>query len=231
MYDRAQVRPATDRLWGVMRAALGFGPESLTRSDDPWEDWRSPDLLFSQTCGLPFRMELHERLHLIGAPDHQLDGCPAGFYRSVFLARKDDPRDVVSRFEGATLAFNSRDSQSGWAAPIAEGIGFSPGPETGSHRDSARAVADGRAEITALDAVTWEMLKTHDDFAGELKVVGWTKPTPALPFVTARPDMIEPLGDALDHALGTLTPSEKATLHLYRRVYIAKEDYMNIPLP
>lgn len=43
--------------------------------------------------------------------------CPAGYYNSVFIARRDDPRRNSPDFTCATFAYNEPMSQSGWAAP------------------------------------------------------------------------------------------------------------------
>ena len=54
MYDMPPLRAANDAFWTAIRAELGYGPEHLTRTDDPWPVWQSPDLLFAQTCGWKF---------------------------------------------------------------------------------------------------------------------------------------------------------------------------------
>ena len=61
MYDRPETAAANDRLWQGVRTRLGEGPEHLVRAGDPWEHWQSPDLLLSQTCGLPFRSDFMTR--------------------------------------------------------------------------------------------------------------------------------------------------------------------------
>ena len=70
------VPAANEALWMQTRCALGYGPDRLTQSDDFWQIWQDPDLLFSQTCGYPFRARLHKQVQLIGTPDYGLPGCP-----------------------------------------------------------------------------------------------------------------------------------------------------------
>ena len=77
-------------------------PEGLQRDpDDLWSQWTSPDLVFSQTCGFPYRARLHGSVTLIGTPDFGVEDCPPGYYRSVLVARADDPRDTVAEFDGS----------------------------------------------------------------------------------------------------------------------------------
>ncbi len=194
MYDRAETAAANDRLWAAIRDRLRAeglaAPDALTRgADDLWPQWTSPDLVFSQTCGFPYRARLHGKVTLIGTPDFGVEGAPPGHYRSMFVARADDPRQSVKAFDGAAFAYNEDLSQSGWAAPQTHaarlGIRLPPALKTGAHRLSALAVLDGRADIAALDAVTWRMLRRWDAFAAELKVVGMTDPTPGLPYIAA----------------------------------------------
>ncbi|MFN3646541.1 MAG: hypothetical protein ACK4S2_08505, partial [Gemmobacter sp.] len=64
MYDRPEVQAANDRLWaGIrdrLRAAGLAAPETLVRGRWPlWDHWTAPDLVLSQTCGLPYRSRLH----------------------------------------------------------------------------------------------------------------------------------------------------------------------------
>ena len=62
MYDMPHLRGAHDRYWTAIRDALGYGPDALTRGGDPWAEWQSPDLLLGQTCGLPYRARLHDKV-------------------------------------------------------------------------------------------------------------------------------------------------------------------------
>ena len=111
MYDMAPLQGANDRFWALIRDALGFGPQTLSRDGDPWDIWRSPDLLFAQTCGLPFRARLQGQVQLIGTPDYGLKGCPPGHYCSVLVARAEDPRADLGEFSGARFAYNEALSQ------------------------------------------------------------------------------------------------------------------------
>src|SRR5690606_38179190 len=168
MYDWPQVHAEHDRLWSLVRAALAeegiAAPERLTRDASLWTLWESPDLLLGQTCGMPFRTRLHGRVSLVATPDYALPGAAPGWYYSVFVARRDDPGEAHG-FTHRRLACNGRAGQSGGPGPQNEmarrGLSFPHPRHTGAHRDSARAVAEGRADIAAIDAASWRLIEAH----------------------------------------------------------------------
>ena len=98
------------------------------------------------------------------------------------MARTDDPRATPADFAEAPFAYNEPLSQSGWAAPqnhaAAHGFTFTNTIQTGGHVLSARAVAEGKADIAALDALTWALIQRHDPFATTLREIARTEPTP-----------------------------------------------------
>jgi ABC-type phosphate/phosphonate transport system substrate-binding protein len=240
MYDFGPVQAANDRLWaGIrdgLRAAGHAAPEALTRGEGAyWAAWQSPDLVLSQTCGYPYRARLHGHVTLVATPDYALPGCPPGHYRSVLVARADDPRDRIEDLAPARMAWNEDLSQSGWAAPATHllSLGLTPRPvlRTGGHRLSAQAVAEGRADWAALDALTWALMQGQEPAATRLKVIGQTTPTPALPFIAAAGADRPALLSALRRALADLSPQDRATLHLQGLVEIPAEAYLAVPTP
>ncbi len=240
MYDRPQARAANDRLWALIRDLLRTNgltaPDALTRGADAyWNAWTAPNLTLSQTCGFPYRTTLHDKVTLIGTPDYGVSGCPPGYYRSVMVARADDPRHDLIQFDTAPLAFNEDQSQSGWAAPQTHaarlGITLPPRIRSGSHILSARAVAEGRADIAAIDAVTWDMITQWDPFAANLKLVGATDPTPGLPYIAAPgtdPDALFPL---IASAIAALPQPDRKILRLKGLIRIPTASYRTIPTP
>lgn len=238
MYDRPETAAANDALWSLLRDALRdmgqAAPDGLSRGDLAyWDGWLSPDLLFSQTCSLPFRTKLAGRVTIIATPDYGLDGCPAGFYRSVYIARRGSNVDQLQDAAGADFAYNEALSHSGWAAPyadhLARGLRLVPTLRTGEHRSSALAVAEGRADYAAIDALTWHMINAYDRFSGQLKVIGTTPSSPALPYITLQDPAA--LRAALAQAIGALSISHRANLHLRGLVDIATEQYLTLPIP
>ena len=235
MYDRPEAQGANDRFWQAIRGALGEGPETLTRGGDPWDHWQAPDLVLSQTCGYPYRARLHGHVGLVGTPDYGLEDCPPGHYRSIFVARADDPRTDPAEFADSVFAYNEPLSQSGWAAPAhyakLRGYTFDNPLKTGGHALSARAVAERRADLAALDALSWRMVRAHDAFAGALKEIARTDPTPVLPYITAASRDPAPLFAAISAAIDTLSKADRDTLSLRGIVAIPPEAYLAVPTP
>jgi ABC-type phosphate/phosphonate transport system substrate-binding protein len=240
MYDLDHTRAANDRLWALIRDGLRArgldAPEALTRGEAAyWPAWEAPDLVLSQTCGYPFRARLHGRVAYVGTPDYGVPGCPAGHYRSVFVARADDPREGLQAFDGAAFAFNEDLSQSGWAAPQVHarrlGLRLPPALRTGGHRLSALAVADGRADLAALDAVTWALMQDADPLARRLRVVGLTAPTPGLPVIAALGANADATFAALADAIPALDPDDRVTLRLTGLHRLPEAAYLAVPNP
>jgi ABC-type phosphate/phosphonate transport system substrate-binding protein len=240
MYDPAPLQGANDRFWSLIRDGLltrGIAaPAALARGvDDLWPLWTAPDLVLAQTCGFPYRARLHGRVTLVGTPDYGVEGCAPGHYCSVIVARRDDARNDLVAFDGAALAFNDALSQSGWAAPQAAaaeaGIALRAGPLTGAHRASIRAVAGGRADLAAIDAVTWGILQDIEPACALLKVVARTAPTPGLPLIAAPGADGPATFAAVAQAIAALAPGDRAALRLRGIVAIPADSYLAVPIP
>ena len=237
MYDRPETARANDRLWAATRDRLRAdgldAPEALTRGADPWAIWRAPELVLAQTCGLPFRAHLHPDVQLVGTPDYGLPGCPPGHYASVFVARSGEARRALPAFAGHPFAVNDGLSQSGWAAPVAHVPALARGPVvvTGGHRASARAVAEGRADLAALDAQSWRLIRRHDPFAAGLVEVARTAPSPGLPLICAPGQPAGAIARAVAAAIEALSAGDRATLDIAGFVTIPAADYITLPLP
>ncbi len=240
MYDRPETAGAWDRLWSRIRDGLRAAgldaPETLTRgADDLWQQWTAPDLALSQTCGFPYRARLHGRVTLVGTPDFGLPGCAPGYYRSVFVARADDPRRDLADFDGAAFAYNEALSQSGWAAPQTHvsrlGLRLHPVVQTGAHALSARAVAQGQADLAALDAVTWRMLRRWVPEAGTLREVALTDPTPGLPCIAHLGTDAPALRAIVAAAIAAMDAGDRDCTGLRGIVWIPPEAYLAVPTP
>jgi hypothetical protein len=238
MYDWEEVRPSTDRFWALIRTGLGragiAAPVDLHRGD-PWPVWSDPGLVLSQTCGFPYRTHLHGRVVLVGTPDYGLPDVPAGYYYSALVVHRDRAGDWTEFLSGR-LAINGADSQSGWAAPQNHAAAFDARfhdlLETGSHLESARAVAEGRADIAAVDAVTWRFIQRfRNRTAARLRVLATTAPTPGLPMITAAGNDAAAIAAAVGAAINDLDAPDRAALGLRGLVAIPAEAYLAVPTP
>lgn len=234
MYDRPETRAANDRYWDLIAEALADlgqdAPQKLDRESDPWDVWQSPNLVLSQTCGLPFRAKLHEHVSLAATPVWEIN-APAGHYFSVLVTKHGFDTAIAD----ATIAVNEPLSQSGWAAPsdwaIRQGTQFKSTLLTGAHIASAKAVAEGKADIAAIDAVTWTMIKRWDSFAKNLKEFAQTRPTPTLPYITSKQNNPDTIYKAVCSAIATLSKSDAELLCLKSAIQLNKADYLAEPLP
>lgn len=225
MYDHPGQHAANDALWRAIAAALRDSgidaPETLDRSRSVEDIWRDPHLLFAQACGYPLVTMPDLTLQVVAAPIYDV---PYG--GSVVVARADDGGDGIAAFRGRVAAVNGRNSNTGYnllralVAPHArDGRFFTVVVETGAHHASAAAVRDGRADIAAIDAVTFATWQRYEpDLAAALRIVTTTAPSPTLPFVTAAgtpPAVVAALRAALGQAVADPAPAPaRAALRL-----------------
>lgn len=235
MYDRPELRAQTDLYWRLIRDELRergvFAPDGLWRGEDLWSLWRSPELVFAQTCGMPYRAQLHGEVSLVATPDYDLPGCEPGEYNSVVITREGvSDREAL----GGTWVINEALSQSGWGALAVwlgqQGIALKRPALSGSHAGSAQAVASGEADLAAIDALTWALLQRFGETRG-LREIARTDPTPTLPYITAKGAAAEPVFDAVSAAVAELPGDVAEALSLRGVVRISHERYMALPIP
>jgi ABC-type phosphate/phosphonate transport system substrate-binding protein len=167
--------------------------------------WRHPRLLFAQACWGPMEFGLAPYVQVVGQPDYsEFDGGEGVFYSSVVLMRRGEGGAAaahpgggaamlpVGKLRGRRLAYNSPDSMSGYLAleRDLEAAGermaiFPEAIETGGHRASIKAVAEGRADICAIDCRSWDMAKRYEPAAVSLVPVGWTARRKGLPYIAS----------------------------------------------
>ena len=234
MYDRPENRAAHDALWYHIRATLGYGPDTLDRATPYDEGWGRSDLLLGQICNLPYRTQFIDKVTPIACADYGLEDTPAGYYHSVFVVRAQDADRGLAPATLGRFAYNDAMSQSGWGSPLAavaaKGLKFHTTLRTGAHVDSMKAVAEGRADLACIDAVTWRMLGAWEPQARDLRVIGRTRATPSMTFITAKDTDPAPLCDAIRAAILALAPEHQSTLGLRGIKELAPSAY-NLPIP
>jgi ABC-type phosphate/phosphonate transport system substrate-binding protein len=189
---------ATAALWdGLARhlRSAGIADVPAARLAEPVlpDHWLESGLLLSQTCGYPLRHVLKDRVRLVATPCYAAPGCEGPSYRSLILVPADSPAAGLADLRGRRVAFNAPDSQSGFnvlraaVAPLAEsGRFFAEAIATGSHAASLELVAAGRADVAALDCVSFALFRRCGRPATEsVRVLCQTDAAPALPFITA----------------------------------------------
>jgi len=190
---------AVQSLWTVLRgpllaAGLSGLPTQVDWPQDLHSHWLAPRLLLSQSCGYPLTHALRGRVQVIGCFVYNAPQCAGTDCASVLVARQEHSQLGPQSFEYLRAAYNSADSQSGynalralvapWSKP---GRFFGEALATGGHRESVDAVREDRADVAAIDCVTWALLQRYAPTAADgLCVVGQTGSYPGLPLITSR---------------------------------------------
>jgi ABC-type phosphate/phosphonate transport system substrate-binding protein len=92
-------------------------------------------------------------------------------------------------------------------------------------------VRDAKADIAAIDAVTWRLIERYDNWAEQLRVLASTPATPGLPYICASAVDARLVADAVADAIGSLTASDQQALGLHGLVRISAADYLAVPSP
>lgn len=239
MYMRAESIDAHHTYYALIRKHLSArgieSPSHISEPDDLYSAWQSPDLFISQTCGMPYRLTLHGKVQLIGTPDFQMEGCKPGYYRSAVIARQKEAQQPLTNFQHRVFTYNADDSHSGYATAYElahkHGFWFKKRVLSGSHRESALAIAEGRADIAAIDALTWRLLKTHETFTDNLAVIEWTEPAPGLPYITSISNDATTMFEAISSAIDELPAEARKILHIHSLVKISVDRYLAVSNP
>ena len=166
--------------------------------------WLHPALLFAQTCWGPMELGLSSHVQVVGQPSYDAyEGGQGELYSSALVMRTGEGPEVRSPADGMPLlpldlirgkrfTFNGTDSMSGiigltrdlQAAGESLDI-FSSRSASGGHRPSIVAVAEGRADVAAIDCESWALAQRFEPAARKVAIVGWTARRKGLPFITA----------------------------------------------
>lgn len=128
-------------------------------------------------------------VQVVGAFCYSAPGCEGPNYSSWIVVREDESGQSLADFAGRRLAFNSEDSQSGYRSMMKMTQGpeyFSATHASGGHRRSVAMIRRGKADIAAIDCISWALLLR--DFPEELsgvKIIGQTASVPGLPVITS----------------------------------------------
>ena len=198
MYDFLELQADNDALWAALAESLTASgienvPPGLTRGRRHFDLWQDPKLLLAQACEFPLATDYAGAVQLVATPHYTAEGCAGAFYRSAIVVRRYQPADTLADMRGLRCVINEWSSNSGMnllrasIAPLAAGGEFFESVDlSGSHRRSIEMVADGEADLAAIDCVSWAHLqRLAPERTGALRVLGWTEPTPSLPLVTA----------------------------------------------
>ncbi|HWJ36241.1 MAG TPA: PhnD/SsuA/transferrin family substrate-binding protein [Steroidobacteraceae bacterium] len=198
MYDYPELAAAHDALWsavadGLNAMGVGDPPRILTRNLGHFDIWRHPRLLLGQGCEYPLATSIARCVRLVATPRYAVPGCEGARYRSAVVVRDQDPAETLADLRGRRCAVNEPDSNSGMnflraaIAPLSGGARFFESVAwSGSHRKSAEMVANGHADVAALDCVSFaHFQRLYPSSVADLRILCWTDLSPSLPFITA----------------------------------------------
>jgi ABC-type phosphate/phosphonate transport system substrate-binding protein len=198
MYNLPEMRPLNAHFWQALRELLAEAglrdlPEALSFDRPPVPERIGPEILFSQACGYPLETIFWGQAIRLGTPCYQAPGCDGPTHRGVFVVPAASPARELGDLRGGVFLFNHRYSNSGMNLPrraladIADRRPlFAQAIETGSQPGNLDRIARGEADATAVDCVTYAFWRRHrPEAARQVRILGWTLPSPAIPFVTS----------------------------------------------
>ena len=205
MYDLPEIRDAVGAFWGAVAAPLDADPDPVW-AGDLGSQLLDTRLVLGQTCSWPLLIRLGVRVTVVGGFGYTRPEWETGpIYRSVLIARESRP---LAEFAGGVASLNSYESTSGWlslanaVAPYAAGHPFfGEVVLSGGHPGSMAMVREGRADVAAIDGVTYRLFERYKpDLVEGLVEVGHGPEVPTLPLVTGRDDP-EPVRRAIATAV------------------------------
>ncbi|MGY2401784.1 phosphate/phosphite/phosphonate ABC transporter substrate-binding protein [Pseudomonas sp. SDO5271_S396] len=197
--------------------------------------WLAPELLVTQTCGYPLMTQLRGQVRVIGRPRYELPHSSGGEHCSLLLTRDDNPRTVLADFYDSRGVINGHDSNSGMnllrerLAPLQrDGRFFASVGISGAHRESLRWLREHRADLAAIDSVTYDYLARFapEEVAG-LRLVIRSAPSPTLPYIGPlhlSDAQVTTIRQAMNQALQDL-PQVVETLGLREVLPASEDDY------
>ena len=197
-YEFAETRALHDALWRELRTHLleaGFAraPLHLVRRHHHDAILRRTDLLLTQTCGYVAVGPGRPHVQVVATPCYSAPGCAGADYASHVVVTAAVRADDVGGLRGLRCAVNERWSHSGLnvlralVAPLhVAGRFFATVTTTGGHLHSLLLLAGGRADVAAIDCVTWELVRRHrPTLLRGLRILCTTARYAAPPFVTS----------------------------------------------
>lgn len=199
-----------------------------------------PALWFGQTCGYPLMTSLRNTMTPISVPVFDVLGCQQKRYSSLLIVADDSQINTTEDCRGLRAAINTSDSNSGMnllrhavASFNQNGKFFSQINLSGSHLQSLNQVANGSADIAAIDCVSYRLIEdSWPELATRVRSIGFTAKTCGLPFVMPKPAAVnhdlENITECLNQALLMLDDRQRDRLHLMGFENVHIDEYQGI---
>lgn len=198
MYNLPEMQELNAAFWAALRtllaeAGVALLPETLQFARPAVPTAIGRDVPFSQTCGYPLETIFAGQAIRLGTPCYAAIGCDGPTHCGLFVVPARSRARQLCDLRGGTFLFNHRHSNSGMNLPrraLAEIADrrplFARVVETGSQPGNLDRIARGEADATAVDCVTYAFWRHwRPELAREVRVLGRTPPSPAIPFVSS----------------------------------------------
>ena len=232
-----------DRVYQAENRELLGIPSNLTSNlvfDASPELMHDKQLYIAHTCGFPLMKFYRESHEPVCIPVFDVEGAVAKQYSSRIIVKKDSSIRKLSECKGRTIAINGHDSNSGMnvirhaVCQLSNGEDyFSSVIVSGGHWQSMIEVVEGRADVAAIDCVTYALLEQHQpDLCEQLRTIQWTAATTGLPFVIPKGSLDQTQKSnitlTLNKALDSLEGHHRDLLRLHCFAAVEFSDYESI---
>jgi ABC-type phosphate/phosphonate transport system substrate-binding protein len=220
-------------------APPGPGSFRLSFEHDP-QLLLEPDLWFGHTCGYPLMTRLQQHVSPFCVPLFDVPGTDGRFYSSRIVAAAASPIESIVDSRGRVAAMNNPDSNSGMNVlrhAVAEvhtgGDFFARVKTTGGHLYSLQAVAEGAADIAAIDCVSYQLIEDwRPELCARVRIIADSVKTCGLPLVMSHASIAATdtgsLTAMLNEALAGCSGEVADTLHLTGFAEVTLDDYRSI---
>lgn len=214
--------------------------ETELRFDSDQSLLRDPGLFFGHTCGYPLINHLKDQLVPFCVPVFDAPGTDGKLYSSHFIVAANSAMEGLEECRGKVAAINAADSNSGMNVLRYAIAGCNPSApffarviKTGGHMQSLEAVADGTADVAAIDCVSYQLIRDYrPDLVEKVRSIGFSVKTCGLPFVLPKSSVGDTdlmlLIDNLNQALANTPETIRSRLHLLRFEPVVLGDYQPI---
>ena len=201
---------------------------------------RDPALFIGHTCGYPLMSRLRDALTPFCVPVFDIEGTDGKLYSSRIIVAADSNIENLDECAGRIVAVNHNDSNSGMNVLRHAVAGLNPATpffasvlDSGGHLQSLTAVAEKRADVAAIDCVSFRLIADKwPELISRIRVIADSVKTSGLPFVMPNTRLTTldsgQITAALNTALDWVDPQVKERLHLSHFASVDFDDYQSI---
>lgn len=201
---------------------------------------RDPGLFIGHTCGYPLMKHLQDAVTPFCVPVFDVIGVKEKLYCSRFIVAADAAISNLADCRARTVAINSNGSNSGMnvlrhavAKLNPEVPFFASVIYSGGHLQSLTAVAEKRADVAAIDCVSFQLIEDRwPGLTARVRSIGDSIKTCGLPLVMPEANFFSSdtgqIIATLNRALQQVDPLLRQQLHLSHFESVRLDDYRGI---